>query len=81
MAHNKLEDLRDHIFAALERFNDEELSSEQMLVEVEKSKAIASLANVLTSTAKIELDFMKATGAIGTESQFFKGINTQRQLT
>lgn len=81
MAHNKIEDLRDHLFAALERFNDEEMTPEQLQMECEKAKAVASLANVLATTAKLELDFMKATGAVGTGSQFFKGINTQKQLT
>ena len=30
MARNKLSDLRDHMFAALERLDDEELTNEQI---------------------------------------------------
>ena len=36
MARNKISDLRDHMFAALERLNDESLSNEQIKEEKKK---------------------------------------------
>ncbi len=40
MARNGMNDLRDHLFAALERLNDDELTPEQLSTEVEKAQAI-----------------------------------------
>ncbi len=39
MARNGMNDLRDHLFAALERLNDDELTPEQLATEVEKAQA------------------------------------------
>ena len=47
MANNKLSDLRDHIFMALERLSDEGLTTEQVTQEVDKAKAIAHLLSLI----------------------------------
>lgn len=56
---NKIEDVRNHLFMALERLNDtdEPLTKE----ELERAKAIADLSQVIINSAKIEVDYMKAT--------------------
>ena len=51
MAQNKLSDLRDHIFMALERLSDETLTTDQVNVEVDKAKAISLLAGTLIQSA------------------------------
>ena len=62
MPRNKIEDLRNHLFATLEALQDEK---EPM--ELERAKAIADVAQVLVNSAKVEVDFIKATGrAAGT---------------
>lgn len=75
MARNKINDLRDHLFAALERIDNDELTPEQLEVEINKAEAIAQIGSVIIQSAKVEVDFLKATGQIRTESELFKGVN------
>jgi hypothetical protein len=81
MARNKINDLRDHLFAALERLDNDELTAEELQKELDKAEAVAQIGNVIISSAKVEVDFMKATGMISTNSDLFKGVQHEsRQL-
>jgi ribosomal protein L17 len=80
MARNKLSDVRDHIFMALERLSDETLTNDQVNVEVDKAKAISQLAGTLIQSAKVEIDFINATGILESQSDLFKSV-TQNKLT
>lgn len=66
MAKNKIEDLKDHLFAQLERLNDETFSEEQIKQEVEKAKAIEGVAKQVIEIEKIAVDktsmLLKAVG-------------------
>ena len=53
---NKIEDLRNHLFATLEALQDDETP-----MEIERAKTIAAVAQVIVNSAKIEVDFIKAT--------------------
>jgi len=75
MANNKLSDLRDHIFMALERLSDEGLTSEQVAQEVDKAKAIAQLSSTIIASAKVEIDYINAVGLIDSQSELFKSVN------
>jgi hypothetical protein len=57
---NKIEDLRNHLFAALEGLSDEDKP-----MDIDRAKAIADVAQVIVNSAKIEVDFIKATGRTG----------------
>lgn len=57
MPKNKIEDLRNHLFATLEALQDEDNP-----MEVERAKTIADVAQVIVNSAKIEVDFIRATG-------------------
>lgn len=65
---NKIEDLRNHLFAQLERLGDEEKMKNPIALdrEVKKSKAIQEIAQVIVNSAKVEVDFIKATENKGT---------------
>jgi len=76
MAKNKISDLRDHMFAALERLSDETLKPEEQELEIRKAKEIAAIGNTIINSAKAEIDFIKATGKIDSGSELFKGIST-----
>ena len=80
MARNKLSDVRDHIFMALERVADETLTAEQVNLEIDKAKAISMLASTIIQSAKVEIDFINATGVLESQSDLFKSV-TQNKLT
>lgn len=69
MAKNKLTDLNDHLFMALERLNDEELTTEQIEIEAKRADAIIGISDKIIGTAKITLDAMKlvSTGNVSTK--------------
>jgi len=54
MAKNKINDLRDHLFEAIEMLKDEESN-----MTVEKAEAIAQLSQTIINSAKLEIDYMK----------------------
>lgn len=77
---NKMNDLRDHLFAQLERLSDDDLTPEQLEQELKKSEAIKEVASQIINSAKVEVDFLKATGALGTTTQLFANSHEQKQL-
>jgi hypothetical protein len=81
MARNKINDLRDHLFSALERLDNDELTMEELNKEIEKAQAVAQIGSVIIQSAKIEVDYIKATGMIESSSELFKGINEQKRLS
>jgi hypothetical protein len=56
MARNKINDLRDHLFEALERLKDGD-------IDIETAKAMSEVSQTIINSAKIEIDFIKATGS------------------
>jgi len=64
---------------ALERLSDETLTIDQVNVEVDKAKAISQLAGTLIQSAKVEIDFINATGVMESQSDLFKSV-TQTKL-
>ncbi|TPG08282.1 hypothetical protein EAH88_11645 [Rhodanobacter glycinis] len=54
---NKIEDLRNHLFAALESLADKE---EPM--EIARAKAISDVAQTIINSAKVEVDYIKQMG-------------------
>jgi glutamate synthase domain-containing protein 2 len=57
---NKIEDLRNHLFATLESLQDDEKP-----MDINRAKAIADVAQVIVNSAKIEVDFIRAIGRDG----------------
>ena len=56
MARNKINDLRDHLFETLERLKDGD-------IDIATAKAMADVGQVIINSAKIEIDFIRATGS------------------
>lgn len=52
---NTLEDLTNHLFAELERLGDESLTDEQLEREIERSKAVTSVAQQVIANANTVL--------------------------
>lgn len=59
MTKNKLSDLNDHLFMTLERLGDEDLSDEELEKEIERSKAISTVAGKIIDNARLVLDAQK----------------------
>lgn len=68
---NKIEDLRNHLFAALERLNDEEITPEQLELEIKRAESIQGVASVIVHSAKVEVDYMRTIGST-TENAFLE---------
>ncbi len=60
---NKMVDLRNHLFAALEGLSDPEKP-----MELERAKAIADVAQTIINSAKVEVDAYRAAEKIGVPS-------------
>ena len=56
---NKIDDLRNHLFETLEALKDDENP-----MALDRALAIAEVAKVLVESAKVEVGFLKATGAL-----------------
>ena len=55
----RMSDLRDHLFAQLERLSDEALTPDQIEAEVKRSKAIIGIADQITEGVKLQLSAAK----------------------
>ena len=58
----KITDLREHLFAQLERLGDEALDGDGIKREVERSKAIQGVASTIIDSARVEVDYLRTTG-------------------
>ncbi len=56
MAKNTLSDLNNHLFAQLERLGEEDIDQEQLKIEVNRSKAMNSIAKNIIDNARVALE-------------------------
>lgn len=70
---NKIEDLRNHLFATIEALLDEDKP-----MDIDRAKAVADVAQVMINSAKVEVEFMKTTG--GTGSGFIENTGRRPML-
>lgn len=59
MARNKIGDLRNHLFETLEALKDEDKP-----MDIDRARAVAEVAKVIVESAKVEVNFLKVTGAV-----------------
>lgn len=55
MTRNTMGDLSNHMFAELERLGDEDLSPEQLEAEIQRARAIATVASRVIESADVVL--------------------------
>lgn len=56
---NKLIDLNNYLFMQLERLNDESIAGDELAAEIERSKAVASVASQIIQVGKLALEATK----------------------
>jgi hypothetical protein len=59
MPRNKISDLNNHLFAQLEKLNDDQLQGENLNTEVNRARAMSSLASQIINSTKLTLDAIK----------------------
>ena len=75
MPKNKIQDLRNMLFETMERLLDDD----DKTMDMERAETIAKVAQVVVNSAKVEVDFIKTTGAGG--SNFLQdGVVGAKQL-
>lgn len=64
---NKIDDLRNHLFQALERLNDDDEMKDPVKLqnELKRAGAISEVGKVIVESAKAEVQFMKVTDKPG----------------
>lgn len=73
MPKNKIEDLRNHLFEAIEMLKEGDL-------DVERAKAIKGLGDTIVNSARAEVQFMQAQRRTGMSSNFIGEQPAQKQL-
>ena len=63
---NKLSDLRNHLFEAIEMLKSGEM-------DIDKAQAINGLAQTLVASAKVEVSYISTVGGISDRSDFIEG--------
>lgn len=53
---DKLSDLNNHLFAQMERLSNEDTIGDKLVEEIERSKAVTSIAKEIVSNARLVLD-------------------------
>ncbi|KZL88505.1 hypothetical protein [Clostridium magnum] len=56
---NTLGDLNNHLFATLERLNDEDIKGEELQEEITRAKAISDVASKIISNGSLILEAKK----------------------
>lgn len=62
---NSLGDLNNHLFAQLERLNDEDLNGDKLMEEISRAKAVTGIASQIIANGNLVLN------GIRTKEEFF----------
>lgn len=71
---NKLTDLNDHLFAAIERLNAEDLTGEKLHEEISRGKALSSLANSAIENGRLILEAAEYAGSFRDKTGMGSGL-------
>lgn len=66
---NTLGDLNNHLFAQLEKLNDEDLTGEQLDSEIRRTEAMAKISEQIIKTGELQFKAMQHMDEYGYERQ------------
>lgn len=66
---NTLGDLNNHLFAQLEKLNDDELNGEQLDAEIRRTEAMAKISEQIIKTGELQFKAMQHMDEYGYERQ------------
>lgn len=72
---NTLQDLNNYLFEAIERLEDDELTEEELDLEIKRSEAVTKIAGTIINNANIQLQALKHADEYG-----YKGERTMPAL-
>ncbi|WP_237673790.1 hypothetical protein [Vreelandella profundi] len=58
---NKIDDLRNHLFAQLERLGDESIKGEKLTEEIRRARAVSEVSAQVVDSARAENERLKIT--------------------
>ena len=58
---NKIDDLRNHLFAQLERLGDESIKGEKLAEEIRRARAVSEVSAQIVDSARAENERLKIT--------------------
>lgn len=64
---HKITDLNEHLFAQLDRLDDDTLTPEQIEKEVDRTHAIVAVSEQIIRSANVSLEVAKLVGEYGAE--------------
>lgn len=70
---NTITDLNNHLFAQLERLSDEEITPQQLAHEIERGKALNSIALTLVQSHTNSVEAMKVVAKSGLDVKSVAG--------
>lgn len=74
---NKIEDLRNHLFAQLEKLSDENIDIDK---ECKRTELMINISEALLNTGKLEIEFLdKTSGNAANGTGFFPVAKEQRK--
>lgn len=74
MPQNKLIDLNNHLFAQLERLDDQ-MTKDEVKIEIEKARAVAGIASQIIKTARLRSDINKIVeSGVYSDNEEFRNI-------
>jgi exonuclease VII small subunit len=73
----KLSDLNEHLFAQMERLNDEDMTDEELAKEIKRSVAMSKTAQTIINGARLELDALL--GAAEWNKRTYPGLLGKQQ--
>lgn len=81
MPRNTLLDLNNHLFSAMERLDDDDLEGEKLNAEVERSRAIAGLAQQVVAVGNLTLKALVAQdSAVGNRLKLPKTLTSGEEV-